>query len=48
MMDPALVQERLNQFFAETPEPEGSIEEILDNARFEAAQRMDPTLTRHV
>ena len=32
------------QFFAETPEPEGSVIEVLEQSRVEAAARMVPSL----
>lgn len=35
---------RVEQFFATTPEPEGDLDDIIAQAQWEAAARMDPTL----
>lgn len=38
--------ERAQRFFASTPEPDALIEDVLDDAYFQAARDMDPTLRR--
>lgn len=37
---------RVRDFFEEAPEPEGSLQEVFDDAEYEAARHLDPSLHR--